>query len=231
MKQLNNLTVKSYLMQKITSYLFRMKSINRALISTCIFILVGFFSPFNSLPLLNLILAWFGFCVSYIGISWYIFYTMPIATIAHKAQQEDGSRLFVSLFIILVTVCCFISVLIIIISSRDKQISETLIIAICMLTILASWAVVHTIYTFHYARLFYENDPKGSGLEFPGDDKPDYLDFAYFSFVMGCTFQVSDVGISSKKIRRVALFHGLLSFALNTFVVALTINIISGLIN
>jgi uncharacterized membrane protein len=82
----------------------------------------------------------------------------------------------------------------------------------------------------------YYNDDKNNpdkdayGLEFPNKDpKPNYIDFAYFSFVIGCTFQVSDVEISSPKIRRVVLFHGLLSFALNTFVVALTINLIAGL--
>lgn len=219
------------IMEKIRTILHQMKSIHRALIAICAFILMYILSPIKSLPLLSLVLCWFGFCVSYIIVSWYTFYTMPIEAIAKKAQQEDGSRLFVSLFIILVTVSCFISVLMIIISSKEKQLSDSFIIAICMLAILASWSLVHTIYTFHYARLYYENGSEGSGLEFPGNDKPDYLDFAYFSFVMGCTFQVSDVGISSKKIRRVALFHGLLSFALNTFVVALTINIISGLIN
>jgi len=156
---------------------------------------------------------------------------MSVETMAKKAQKEDGSRLFVSLFIILVTIGCFVSVLMIIISSKDKQLKDAYIIVICILAMMASWILVHTIYTFHYARLYYENRSDGGGLEFPGDERPDYLDFAYFSFVMGCTFQVSDVGISSKKIRRVALFHGLLSFALNTFVVALTINIISGLIN
>jgi len=219
------------IMENIKTVLHQMKSIHRALIAICVFILVYIFSPIESLPLLSLVLCWFGFCISYILVSWYTFYTMPVTTIAKKAQQEDGSRLFVSLFIIVVTVSCFISVLMIIISTKDKQLGDSFIIVICMLAILASWYLVHTIYTFHYARLYYENGSKGSGLEFPGDDKPDYLDFAYFSFVMGCTFQVSDVGISSKKIRRVALFHGLLSFALNTFVVALTINIISGLIN
>lgn len=218
-------------MARINLYLHRMKSIDRALLSVCMFLLIYLISPIRSLPLLNLMLCWFGFCVSYIVISWFTFYTMPIATIAKKAQQEDGSRLFVSLFIILVTLGCFVSVLMIIVSSKDRQLNDAYIIIICMLAMLASWVLVHTIYTFHYARLYYENKSNGDGLEFPGDDKPDYIDFAYFSFVMGCTFQVSDVGISSKKIRRVALFHGLLSFALNTFVVALTINIISGLIN
>ena len=218
-------------MARINLYLHQMKSIDRALLSVGMFLLIYFISPIHSLPLLNLMLCWLGFCVSYIAISWFTFYTMSIGTIAKKAQQEDGSRLFVSLFVILVTIGCFVSVLMIIISSKDKQLKDAYIIVICILAMMASWILVHTIYTFHYARLYYENKSNGDGLAFPGDDKPDYLDFAYFSFVMGCTFQVSDVGISSKKIRRVALFHGLLSFALNTFVVALTINIISGLIN
>jgi len=218
-------------MARINDYLHQMQSIDRALLSVGMFLLIYFISPIQSLPLLNLLLCWLGFCVSYIAISWFTFYTMSIGTMAKKAQQEDGSRLFVSLFVILVTIGCFVSVLMIIISSKDKQLKDAYIIVICILAMMASWILVHTIYTFHYARLYYENKSNGDGLAFPGDDKPDYLDFAYFSFVMGCTFQVSDVGISSKKIRRVALFHGLLSFALNTFVVALTINIISGLIN
>lgn len=218
-------------MKKIKTVLHQMKSIHRALIAICVFTLVYLFSPIETLTLLSLVLCWLGFCISYILVSWYTFYTMPVTTIAKKAQQEDGSQLFVSLFIIVVTLSCFISVLMIIISTKEKQLDNSFIIIICMFAMLASWCLVHTIYTFHYARLYYENDSNGSGLEFPGDDKPDYMDFAYFSFVMGCTFQVSDVGISSKKIRRVALFHGLLSFALNTFVVALTINIISGFIN
>ena len=67
------------------------------------------------------------------------------------------------------------------------------------------------------------------GLIFPGEDKPDYLDFAYFSFVLGMTFQVSDIQISSKPLRKLALLHGILSFGFNTIIVALTINIIAGL--
>lgn len=66
------------------------------------------------------------------------------------------------------------------------------------------------------------------GLNFPDEPRPDFLDFAYFSFVPGMTFQVSDVGISSKILRQPALLHGLISFAFNTIIVALTINIIAG---
>ena len=96
--------------------------------------------------------------------------------------------------------------------------------------------MVHTTFTFQYAHLFYsdhKDDPNkhAEGLDFPSDKHPNYVDFAYFSFVLGMTFQVSDVQISAKGIRRIALVHGLLSFGLNTFVVALTINVIAGLQN
>ena len=72
----------------------------------------------------------------------------------------------------------------------------------------------------------------GDEVEFTEDEReidPDYLDFAYYSFVIGMTFQVSDVQITSRKFRKLALLHGLIAFGLNTFVVALTINLVAGL--
>ena len=120
------------------------------------------------------------------------------------------------------------------ISSSDSDSSHGMFIFVSITGILLAWFMVHTLYTFHYAHMYYDNNPDDNskdaeGLEFPGDEGPDYIDFAYFAFTIGCTFQVSDVEISSKTIRRSVLWHGLLSFALNTFVVALTINMIAGL--
>ena len=97
---------------------------------------------------------------------------------------------------------------------------------------MTSWIMLHTIFTFHYAHLYYskiKGDPAVSGLDFPSEKNPDYIDFVYFSFIIGMTFQVSDVTINSRIIRRTVLAHSLLAFALNTFVVALTINLIAGL--
>ena len=82
---------------------------------------------------------------------------------------------------------------------------------------------------FHYSNHKTNPGTHTGGLDFPGENKPDFLDFAYFSFVLGMTFQVSDVTISSKKLRQWALLHGLISFAYNTIIVALTINILAGL--
>ena len=93
--------------------------------------------------------------------------------------------------------------------------------------IASAWLLVHTVFTLRYAHLYYGNDIKQrrnrGGLDFPNDSEPDYLDFAYFSFVIGMTSQVSDVSISSKPMRRTALVHGVLSFGFNAIIIALTV--------
>ena len=95
------------------------------------------------------------------------------------------------------------------------------------LTIALSWAAVHTVFALHYAHDYYRGAKPG-GLQFPsGDthDHADYWDFVYFSFVIGMTAQVSDVGITDKTIRRTATAHGIISFIYNTALLALMINI------
>jgi uncharacterized membrane protein len=100
-------------------------------------------------------------------------------------------------------------------------------------TLLLSWLVTHVTFAFRYAHEFYARDLGGPdvdrGLDFPGETEPDYFDFLYFSLVLGMTFQVSDVQITSRKLRRVATLHGLISFLFNTIIVAFTVNIAAGL--
>jgi uncharacterized membrane protein len=100
-------------------------------------------------------------------------------------------------------------------------------------TLFLSWLVTHVTFALRYAHEFYAWDLGGpavdGGLEFPGEKEPDYLNFLYFSLVLGMTFQVSDVQITSRKLRRVAALHGLVSFLFNTVIVAFTVNIAAGL--
>ena len=101
-------------------------------------------------------------------------------------------------------------------------------------TLLLSWLTTHVVFTLRYAHEYYTTSPGGTkvdgGLEFPGDETPDYWDFFYFAIVLGMTFQVSDVDITSKKLRRLATVHGLISFLFNTVIVALTVNAAAGLL-
>jgi uncharacterized membrane protein len=98
-------------------------------------------------------------------------------------------------------------------------------LALAALTILLSWTFIHTIFALHYAHEFYDART-GGGMAFPGGDaEPDYWDFVYFSFVIGMTSQVSDVGITSKSVRRTVAAHGIVSFVFNAALLALTVNL------
>jgi uncharacterized membrane protein len=114
-------------------------------------------------------------------------------------------------------------------SSNEKGWQVTLV----AVTLFLSWLVTHVTFAFRYAHEYYAHDEGGPeidrGLDFPGNNEPDYLDFLYFALVLGMTFQVSDVSITARKLRRVATLHGLLSFLFNTVIVAFTVNIAAGL--
>lgn len=108
-------------------------------------------------------------------------------------------------------------------------------VALVASTLLISWLVTHIVFTLRYAHEYYGSGLPGGkvegGLEFPGEQTPDYWDFTYFSLVLGMTFQVSDVQITSRKLRRLATIHGLIGFLFNTVIVALTVNIAASLMN
>ena len=108
--------------------------------------------------------------------------------------------------------------------------SYGLYVALTVTTVVLSWTFTHTIFALHYAHDFYGEAARADGLKFPGNTQPDYWDFVYFSFVIGMTFQVSDVAVTNKSIRRMVVAHGALSFFFSTAIVALTVNIAAGLI-
>jgi len=104
-------------------------------------------------------------------------------------------------------------------------------IALGIGTILLSWAFMHLIFALHYAHQFYggTGSKRTGGLAFPGNEDPDYWDFLYYALVVAMTAQVSDVQITNKSIRRLTMVHGVVSFFFNVTVLALTINIVSSL--
>ena len=213
----------------------RMHPLHRMAISLCLsalaFLLV---TRVRDGDLMTWVIAWDVFAFSYCVTSWIVFFTRSIGQIKQKATKEDGSKTFVIGITLLASFASMIMVLMLMLSDAANAESRLLYSLTAVFGMMLSWAMVHTTLAFHYAHIYYDDDETGTrknaeGLEFPGEKNPDYLDFAYFSFVIGMTFQVSDVQITNKILRRLVLLHGLLSFLLNTFVVALTINLIAGL--
>lgn len=107
--------------------------------------------------------------------------------------------------------------------------TKAYLIALGVLSVALSWAVVHTVFTLRYARSFYSG-PVG-GIDFNEDDPPTYLDFAYLALTIGMTFQVSDTNLTSKPIRRIALVHAMFSYLFGAVIIALVINVVSSLLH
>jgi uncharacterized membrane protein len=218
-----------------TNFLLRLPPVQRFIISVALAIIIYLLLLRTELGVVvRIMIAWSAFALSYIITSCIVFFTQSSEDIRKHSKQEDGSRVFVFLLVVITSFASLFTVLLLLSSQSLKDTPQTIFIPVAVGGMILSWLMVHTIFSFHYAHLYYGNDTNDSskhaeGLEFPEEKKPDYVDFAYFSFVIGMTFQVSDTQITSRSIRRLVLLHGLLSFGLNTFVVALTINIVSDL--
>jgi len=220
--------------KKAGNIFLRMHPLQRIMLSLGFSLAAFLFIRNNHLNwVLTVTILWDIFAASFILTSWIVFFTRSVPEIIQQANKDDGSRVFVMISILISSFASMFTVLLLMISDDQPPGREIITVIMSIAGMMLSWVMVHTIFTFHYAHLYYDESkddtPGTEALEFPGEKKPDYIDFAYFAFVIGMTFQVSDVEIGSRKIRRTALAHGLLAFALNTFVVALTINLIAGL--
>ncbi len=112
-------------------------------------------------------------------------------------------------------------------AAHAKGSGHVLITAVAGVTVVLSWGATHTLFTQRYARLYYA---EGGGIDFHDDRLADFGDFAYVAFTLGMTYQVSDTDLQSKTIRMTALRHALLSYLFGTAVVAMTINVVAGLL-
>jgi uncharacterized membrane protein len=180
--------------------------------------------------------SWILFSGVVLAFSWTTIIANNPRDAALVAREQDVSRLLSFLFIVGSSFISLFAILALLHSiSTGGAHSRTMHIVMAVVAVTCSWSLIHTLFTLRYAHLYYRpdaciNGAEGSGLQFPGDRHPDLLDFAYFSFIIGMTFQVSDVSITSRRIRRLVLVHSLLSFVYNTVIVAFTINIVSGII-
>ena len=185
----------------------------------------------------HLIATWdaYAFCV--LSLAWTRIATAQPRLVVKLATLQPSSRKVIFLFVI-VAACASLAAVAFLLGMAKGLGGAQLAahIGLALATVICSWLLLHTVFTLHYAHLFFtaphaaKAGHYGHGLVFPeGELEPDYLDFAYFAFVIGMTSQVSDVQMNSREFRRWALLHGMVSFAFNTAVLALSINIISGL--
>jgi uncharacterized membrane protein len=224
--------------KKVIHGIHRIKAHGRLLISLSVAFIIFLLSQ-RTPPAIQFILVWSSFCFSVLLMLWAIILTTTAAEVRVIAGIQDSSRTIISVFVLFASVVSLFAVIFLMRTlPNPKQAGYPYHVGFAITSVILSWIMIHTVFAIRYAHLYYkllfeermsQKEHKG-GLIFPNDDPPDYFDFAYFSFVIGMTWQVSDVQISSRRIRRMVLIHALLSFIYNTVILALTINIISGLI-
>ena len=181
------------------------------------------------------LLGWCVGIVVYLLLAWWLCVGFDAKRTRLRAQAQDERGVVLLLVLLLATGACVAAITVLMQQSSDLLgVEKALHVGLAVFALAVSWLFIQTIFTFHYAHLYYQeekrNEPDGAGLEFPGGQDPDYFDFLYYAFVVGMTSQVSDVQVTSREMRRLTMVHGVLSFGFNMLILALSINVVAGLL-
>lgn len=185
---------------------------------------------------LRIAAAWDGGVVAFLVLTWWMVARGPSANMRLTVLLNDQGRAGVLLLVLCAIAASVAAIFFLLERPATAGGMPGLQMAAAVLTIICSWLLTHVMFALHYAHRFYRDDPATrendatGGLSFPGAGAPHYWDFLYFSFVIGMTCQVSDVQVTSRPMRTLVLWHGMLAFVFNTIVLALSINIVAGLI-
>lgn len=189
--------------------------------------LVGFvLAPEAMRGLVRLVAAWDAGAVTLLLFTWWRIVRADAPETREWAAAEDPGQIPAFAIDLLGSATSFAAAVLLLGQERMSSTGEA--IWLVVVAVVSAWALMHTGFTVRYAHLYYRDDSDVGGLDFPGHEEPDYLDFAYFAFVIGMTFQTADISISNRMIRRLALTHGVLAFAFNTLILALAVNLIFG---
>jgi uncharacterized membrane protein len=195
----------------------------RTFISVAIGIVAFLLLPATLRPVTRALIGWDVYTTVYLVLVYIMMFRCGLAHIKRNAILQDDGRF---LILLVIAFGAFASIAAIVFELGGSHHSGREL-TLATVTIALSWAAIHTVFALHYAHEFYRG-AKPKGLQFPSGEtheNADYWDFVYFSFVIGMTAQVSDVGITDKIIRRTATAHGIVSFVYNTALVALMVNI------
>lgn len=171
--------------------------------------------------------GWFAAALAYDIWVWTTVIPMDAAATRDHAETEDDGRRTIEALILIANLASLAAVVLVLSQNDpDRKVAAGVL---ALASTCASWLLVHTAFTLHYARAYYTDLVGGIDFNERDGEDPDYRDFAYMAFSMGMTYQVSDTNITQRKLRRIALLHSLVAFVFGMFVLATTINVVMGL--
>lgn len=212
----------------------RLNAHRRLLLGLAVAGVAGFLLPAILPPIARLAIAWDSAVLTFLLTTWWVVADCPPEEMRETVLANDQGRVGILVLVLLAVAASLAAIFFVLQQARHTGLEPTLAqVALAVFTIVCSWFATHVMFALHYAHRFYRDDPTTpeadatGGLGFPGDESPDYWDFLYFSFVIGMTSQVSDVQVTSRPMRRLVFWHGILSFIFYTVILALTINIVA----
>lgn len=178
------------------------------------------------------ILAWDLTALLYVGSTLAMIFSSTVATCRNRAALYDEGDWIILVLVVASASVSFVAIYAELASLAADGGSLAPGLLITGVTVALSWAIAHIVFTLHYANAYYRPGEDGpGGLAFPGHRDPDYRDFLYYSFVIGCAAQTGDIATVSPAMRRLTLVHGIIAFAFNTAILALTINVGASLLH
>lgn len=193
--------------------------------------------PSTLLPVTRLVATWNLFCLCILVLLWAGTHRADAIHIRRMANRQDPGRTWTFVAVLVGSAASLLAVVFLMTNIPAMQGREvTVHVGLSAGAVAGAWLLVHSVFALRYAHVYFSEDlstdPPDNlgGLDFPGTPPASYWDFAYFAFVIGMTAQTADVAISSTRMRRLVTLHGLLAFGFNTSIVALTINLLAGIL-
>jgi uncharacterized membrane protein len=191
-----------------------------------------FLCPSHLSQISKMLIAWNVAVWTYLTLVAWLLHGSSHESVKQVAEREDNSALTV-LFILTCAATVSLIAIVFELSNVRAMSSEIRVLKYLFTgaTVVGAWLLLATIFTFHYALLFYRSPKERRVLQFPNhEEHPDYWDFLYFSFTIAVAMQTSDVAVMSRQVRKTVLAHSVLSFIFNAAILGFSINIAAGIV-
>ena len=190
---------------------------------------IGVVASLFTVPSASILLGWDAAVAIYLGWTGSAVRQLDPDLTARLAKREDPSAPAAEFLLIGAGVAALGAVAFALVKAGQAVGgTKAYLISVGLLSVVLSWTLVHTVFMLRYARAYYA-EPTG-GIEFNEKEPPTYIDFAYYAFTIGMTFQVADTNITSKTVRRITLHHALLSYLFGAVLLGLVINVVATLL-
>jgi uncharacterized membrane protein len=199
--------------------------------------LVAIFLPASFRPSTRMLVSWDAGVALYLALIAVVISRGVPDSIKKRAVLVDEGKLAILLVVVFGAAASLAAIVVELASHTGAPRVTGANVALALGTVALSWTFTNVVFAMHYAHEYYGPDTQTEepgdireGLDIPGDEKPGYGDFLYFSFVIGCACATADINIRSRSMRKVAMIHGIVAFAFNTAILAFSINIAAGLL-